>query len=87
MDSHGGVVISSPTLCEYLDAYWISGEPRKPGEKGYVYTFFGSMPGTSAIAHQRADGINFAAEFNGRHGDANQDRLTAELNKLIDGLK
>lgn len=87
MDSHGGIVISSPTLCEYLDHYWISGEPRKPGAKGGVYTFFGSMPGTSAIAHQRADGINFAAEFNGRHGDANQDKLTAELNRLIDGLK
>lgn len=87
MDAHGGVVISSLTLCEYMDHYWISGEPRKVGEKGYVYTFFGSMPGTAAIAHQRADGINFAAEFNGRHGDANQDKLTAELNKIIDGLK
>jgi len=86
MDAHGGVVISAPVLCKFLEAYWISGEPRKPGEHGAVYTFFGSMPGTSAIAHQRADGINFACEFNGRHGDANQNRLTAELNRLIDGL-
>jgi len=51
MDAHGGIVVSSPTLCQYLAHYWISGKPRKAGQRGYVYTFFGSMPGTSAIAH------------------------------------
>jgi len=87
MDAHGGVVISSPTLCEYLEHYWISGEPRQLGTKGQVWTFFGSMPGTSAIAHQRADGINFVCEFNGRHVDANQTKLTEELNRLIDEIR
>jgi CubicO group peptidase (beta-lactamase class C family) len=86
MDAHGGIVIASPTLCKYLDAYRISGEPRKRSEKGYVYTFFGSMPGTSAIAHQRTDGNNFACAFNGRHKGASLEDLTKELNRLVDEL-
>lgn len=87
MDSHGGIVISSPVLCRYLQKYWISGRPRSPGQRGYVYTFYGSMPGTSAISHQRADGINFACAFNGRHQDASQDALKDEINRLIDAAK
>ena len=86
MDAHGGIVVSSPALCEFLAHYWISGKPRRPGQRGYVYTFFGSMPGTSAIAHQRADGINFACAFNGRHEGASLDDLTSQLNKQIDEL-
>jgi CubicO group peptidase (beta-lactamase class C family) len=84
MDAHGGIVISSPVLCQFLQSYWISGRPRPPGRNGQVWTFYGSMAGTSAISHQRADGINFAAAFNGRHADASQDALTAEINRLID---
>ena len=87
MDAHGGIVVSSPVLCDYLEHYWISGRPRAAGAKGQVWTFFGSMPGTSAIAHQRADGINFACGFNGRHGDASLDALTAELNQLMNASK
>lgn len=86
MDAHGGIVVSSPVLCQFLARYWISGEPRRPNERGYVYTFFGSMPGTSAIAHQRADGINFACAFNGRHPDASQKELTQAINRQIDKL-
>jgi N-acyl-D-amino-acid deacylase len=84
MDAHGGLVLSSPVLCQFLQAYWISGNLRKPGEKGYVYTFFGSMPGTGALVHQRPDGISFAAAFNGRHLDADLNKLTAEINQVID---
>jgi CubicO group peptidase (beta-lactamase class C family) len=86
MDAHGGIVISSPALCRFLQSYWISGKPRKPNQRGHVYTFYGSMPGTSSISHQRADGVNFAASFNGRHQDASQDELTAEINGLIDKM-
>ncbi len=84
MDAHGGLVISSPTLCQFLENYWISGSPRRPDENGAVYTFFGSMPGTSAIAHQRSDGISFACAFNNRHSDADLSKFTEELNQLVD---
>ncbi len=86
MDAHGGIVISSPNLCKFLQGYWISGKSRQPGQRGYVYTFYGSMPGTSAIAHQRADGTNFTCAFNGRHGDASLDELTARINRLVDEM-
>ena len=87
MDAHGAIVASSPSLCRFLQAFWISGERRKPNEKGYIYTFFGSMPGTSAIVHQRVDGVNFACAFNGRHKDAVLDDLVKTLNQAIDAAK
>jgi len=90
MDANGGLVLSSPTLCSWLDRYWISGQPRKRNAKGQVWTFFGSMPGTSALAHQRADGVNIAAAFNGRNRDPAIDTLnkfTKELNLLVDAMR
>ncbi|MBX9653519.1 beta-lactamase family protein [bacterium] len=86
MDSHGGIVASSPTICQFLQAFWISGDKRKPGESA-TYTHFGSMPGTAAIAHQRSDGTNFACAFNGRHKEANLDELLKTLNQVVDEMK
>jgi len=86
MDSHGGIVASSPAVCQFLQAFWISGDKRKLGQTG-TYTHFGSMPGTAAIAHQRSDGTNFACAFNGRHKEANLDELLKTLNQVVDELK
>lgn len=82
MDAHGGLIASAPALCRFLDAHWISGEPRKPGPT-YTYTFFGSLPGTSAMARQRGDGINIAVLINGRRDNHIHDDLDI-LKKSVD---
>jgi CubicO group peptidase (beta-lactamase class C family) len=65
MDAHGGLIASAPALCQFLQAYWISGEPRFQGKREN-WTFFGSLPGTTAMIRQREDGINVAVLLNGR---------------------
>ncbi len=67
MDSHGGYIASAPALCQFLQHYWISGMPRQRTEWG-DWTFFGSLPGTSAMARQRRDGYNVAVLLNNRRG-------------------
>ncbi|WP_166827988.1 serine hydrolase domain-containing protein [Thalassoroseus pseudoceratinae] len=82
MDAHGGMIASAPALCRFLDAYWISGEPREPGPS-YRYTFFGSLPGTTAMARQRSDGFNIAVLLNARRDDRIHDDLNV-LKKAVD---
>jgi N-acyl-D-amino-acid deacylase len=65
MDAHGGLIASTPALCRFLDAYWISGEPRETGQR-QEWTFFGSLPGATAMVRQRLDGTNVAVSMNGR---------------------
>lgn len=69
MDAHGGLIASAPALCTYLENYWLGGEPRKVGEQ-QEWTYFGSLPGTTAMARQRPDGYNLAVLCNGRREDA-----------------
>jgi N-acyl-D-amino-acid deacylase len=66
MDSHGGIVSTASDLCRFMAHYWLSGEPRSGG-RGHFY-FFGSLPGTTAITDQRADGKDFAVLLNKRSG-------------------
>jgi hypothetical protein len=44
-------------------------------------SFFGSLPGTTAMVRQRPDGCNVAVLFNGRRNDSIQEdlRLLKEL--------
>jgi N-acyl-D-amino-acid deacylase len=74
MDSHGGLVASTAALCTFLDHYWIDGEPRESG-LGRDLSFFGSLPGTTAMVRQRPDGCNVAVLFNGRRNDSIQEDL------------
>jgi N-acyl-D-amino-acid deacylase len=64
MDAHGGLIASSRDLLRFLDAYWISGEPRKGGSAYHLH--FGSLPGTWAMVQQQPNGVNVAALFNQR---------------------
>lgn len=72
MDAHGGLIASTPALCRFLDAYWITGEPRKPGGTA-DWTHFGSLPGTTAMVRQRTDGHNIAVLLNGRRDESFRD--------------
>ena len=86
MDAHGGWIALGPRLCQFLDAYWISGEPRMRGGTA-DWTFFGSLPGTTSMARQRPDGVNIAVLLNQRGEgellrkavDAAVDRITGQV--------
>jgi CubicO group peptidase (beta-lactamase class C family) len=87
MDAHGGWIASAPALCRFMDAYWISGEPRDKGSQNW--TFFGSLPGTSAMARQRPDGFNIAVLLNNRRDnqiDADLSLLARSVNKVFDQI-
>jgi N-acyl-D-amino-acid deacylase len=89
MDAHGGLSTSTPSLCKFMQAYWISGEPRRRGDQ-QNWLFFGSLPGTTAMMQQRQDGILCAVLLNNRRDDqfdADNDRLREIVNQAIDRLK
>jgi N-acyl-D-amino-acid deacylase len=69
--------ISAQDLCKFFHHYWISGEPRDGN--GYVFAFYGSLPGTTSVIRQRPDGITFAVLFNERDKVTNE-----EVDKQID---
>lgn len=83
MDAHGGLVASAPAVCRFLDAYWLNGDPRPRGGRAN-WTFMGSLPGTTALARQREDGIDVAVLLAGRrdHHFREDDR---RLQEAIDG--
>ena len=82
MDSHGGLIAAAPALCTFMDHYWINGEPRHPNQRG-TWTFFGSLPGTTSMVHQRPDGFNIAVLCNNRR-DKSFDADNTALLKLMD---
>ena len=69
MDTHGGWAITARAYTDFLIRYWMSGEPRRRGER-YSFVFYGSLPGTWSIARQRPDGISWTAIFNQRKDDS-----------------
>jgi CubicO group peptidase (beta-lactamase class C family) len=91
-DSFGGVSASAIGLCHYLLNYFEGGHVRPSGGNyGWNLTFFGSLPGATAVLYQNisqtataTNGLEFAALFNERTGAApgqdNSDALTAILN-------
>jgi N-acyl-D-amino-acid deacylase len=87
MDSHGGLIASAPDLIRFLDAYWQSGEPKKPGTGG-EFVHFGSLPGTWAMVMQRPNGVNVACLFNRRADPSGKDYYELEplMKTAADGL-
>ncbi len=87
MDSHGGLIASAPDLTKFMDAYWMSGEPRKGGQA--TYAFFGSMPGTWTMLLQRPDGFNVAALFNQRSDPTglNYELIRDAMDRAADSLR
>jgi len=76
MDAHGGLIASAPALCQFLENYWISGQPRKPGARGQSWLFFGSLPGTTAMVQQLPNGTNVAVLLNNRRNGFKDDNDT-----------
>jgi CubicO group peptidase (beta-lactamase class C family) len=90
-DSFGGVSASAIGLCHYLLNYWEGGHVRPTGGNySWNFTFFGSLPGATAVLYQNisqtavaTNGLEFAALFNERTGatpgEDNSEALTALL--------
>ncbi len=64
MEAHGGMISTARAMAEFLNAYWINGEPRYGN--GQTWWFYGSLDGTYTLAYQRPDGVNLVALFNQR---------------------
>jgi hypothetical protein len=76
-------------LCRYLGKYWLDGTPRRPGEMA-DFTVYGSLPGATAVARQRPDGVDVVVLLNNRrddHIDPDLDALTAAVDAAVDGAK
>ena len=82
-DANGGLVLSAPDLCRFMNAYWLDGTPRKENN-GARWTFFGGMAGSFTMARQRADGIHLAALFNQRSGP--EEPKAESIEKLLDAV-
>jgi len=89
-DSFGGISASAIGLCHYLQEYWEGGHARVAGNYSWGVTFFGSLPGATALLYQNinqttsaTNGLEFAALFNERTaatpGQDNTDALNALL--------
>ena len=85
LENFGGWIFSSRGYVEFLQNYWISGQPRTSAN--FNYTFFGSLPGTRTATRQR-NGISWAAFFNQRSDSSglSYDDIRTELDAAIDGV-
>jgi N-acyl-D-amino-acid deacylase len=87
MDSHGGLICSAPDYAKFMQAYWLTGQPRKGGAERWLRN--GTLPGTFAAAIQRADGVNIVALFNQRSGPRGKapEDINHVLDKVADTIK
>lgn len=65
MESHGGLIGSGPAMAKFMQAYWLTGDPRLPGESE-DWLFYGSLDGAFTMARWRTDNVNIVALFNQR---------------------
>lgn len=65
MESHGGLIGSGPAMAHFMQAYWLTGDPRSPGQSE-DWLFYGSLDGTFTMARWRTDNVNIVALFNQR---------------------
>ncbi len=92
-DGAGVLASSAADYCRFLEAYWISGEPRQNDGRRYSYAFNGSHAGVTAICAQRPDGINYTAVCNRRgRGEPDwntqlRERIDTELEKVAGDLR
>jgi len=76
----GSLACNAADLCRFLEAFWISGDPREGN--GRRYNFYGSMPGTTTVSGQRSDGVSFAVLCNRR--DRSPSDWNKELKEAVD---
>jgi N-acyl-D-amino-acid deacylase len=88
-DAAGGLVSSAPSMCRFLDAYWIDGLPRTEYRNQYFYQFGTDPLTTTTVMEQRLDGINYVLMFNSRQEetyDADNHTIRNRFNELLDSV-
>jgi len=90
--AQGGLVATTRSLLGFLDRYLVSGNDigaLRSGSEGKTWkrNHTGSLAGTSALARQRGDGINYVVLFNKRpaSGTSYGSLIRAEMDKLLEG--
>ncbi len=89
--ANGGLVSSARPLLSYLQTHLVSGDDigaKRTGKEGKTWrrNHTGSLAGTTALARQRGDGINYVVLFNKRpkSGASYSSQIRAKLDKLLD---
>ncbi len=80
----GGLSASGTALLAFMNAYWLTGEPRDDGNP--LWVMYGSLPGSTALMIWRPDGTDVVALFNSR-SSATHDEIRAELESVVERLK
>lgn len=80
MDAHGGLISTAADLCRFMGRFTLTGE-RRSARHGARYVFFGSLPGTTAIAVERSDGLDYAVLLNKRDPAA---KWHEQVQRLLD---
>ncbi len=75
-DSASGLVCSAPSLCKFMDAWWIDGRPRNDYRNVYLFQIGSHPQTTTTIMEQRLDGLDYALMLNARREETyNDDNL------------
>ena len=72
-DSSGGLVTSAPAFLRFMQGYWLSGEPREPGQTEWWH-HWGYLPGSLATAIQNRDGVDIALLISTGRGESAEER-------------
>jgi len=84
MEAHGGLISTARACSQFLRGYWLNGSPRD-ATAGDFY-FFGSLPGTYALARQRPDGVNITVLMNQRAEDDSYSIIKAIMDSAADSI-
>ncbi len=89
-DSASGLATTAESLCRFMDAYWMDGQPRTRDRRRYFYQFGSHPQTTTTLMEQRLDGLNYALMLNSRreeHYDADNDAIRDRLNDVLDEVQ
>jgi N-acyl-D-amino-acid deacylase len=87
-DADDGLLGTAPALATFLQAYWITGEARKPNQTGQWY-IYGGAPGSMALGRQREDGLNVAVLLNNqreKHFGDDAETLRRNVDEVLDAI-
>lgn len=85
----GGHIATAAALVAFLDHRYIAGPnmgtpiPANAGS-GWRWNHQGSLPGTTALARQRGDGISYAIVFNQRHSSNGASQIRDRIDAVLD---
>jgi len=89
----GPAIINNPSAEIHLSTSTVTYYPTSPVGEGWIYTFFGSLPGTNSLVHidttksYSGGNLTFGAVFNTRNGDNIEEPESDATNKIATALQ